>query len=103
MLLVKRLTRENVKRWADKLNLDLGVGGVLGFRFAQRIFHRIYPVIAKARNLNICADLCRLGGEAVADVCLELVLQRVTFWSSHRILRFGILEGARTPSLLSLC
>src|SRR5579871_4154944 len=92
MLLVKCLARENVQWWADKLNLDLCVLSILRFRFAQRIFHCIYAIIAKACNLNICANLCRLWGEALADVCLEFIFHCFA-WKCDFVPNFWIGNG----------
>ena len=76
-VLVQGLRGQDVEGWGDELDLDLGVVGVLCLCATEGVLDGVDTVVAEARHLDVCADLCGLRSETLADVGCELVLDDV--------------------------
>ena len=73
-VLVETLAGQDVQRRGHKLDLDLVLGCVLGLGGAQGVLDGDDTLVAEAGNLDIGTDLGRGGGELLADVLLQLLL-----------------------------
>lgn len=73
-VLVQTLAGQNIQGRSHQLDLDLVVGGVLDLRGAQCFFDSVDSFVAEAGDLDVRTDLGGVGGELLADVLLQLLL-----------------------------